>query len=194
MATLRERAGDRNAVDQFRSMRRPGGCVAVILIVVMGACSGDGGGQSGPSADTVSGDDEALAELVDASANGDPAAVELPAPDDESAVVAWLVGDGASAVGLLTSSDLLWQEGRRVCDDVAESLDDVGSPETMLAAASATPDPVTSDVLVGLYATVERVLGLCPDDSGSSFDSALADFAWQWALADRRLDELGVER
>ncbi len=134
--------------------------------------------------------DPQLAKLVEASGHPDPSDISLPDGDD--ATKAWLNGDGAPVVAILAASQPLWKEGRTACASVAKSLDDVGTPTDVMSAASATPEAATRDILVELHATLGRLLATCNDEQ--AFAAALADFAWQWALADRRLTDLGVER
>ena len=121
----------------------------------------------------------------------DPAAVELPPAADGDELRVWLEGEGAP-VALVVATEPLWRDGQGACDRVAVVLDEAGSPEAMLAAASAVPEEVTRELLVDLHAATVRLLASCEDSA--TFASQVREFAWQWALAERRLDELGVER
>ena len=122
---------------------------------------------------------------------GDPADVDLPAPDDESETKAWLEGDGAAAVKLHEAVAPLVDGAPSECPGVAERLDDVAPPEEVLDAAGGIPDPVTGELFTGLHRAAIEALGTCRSDG---FEAAQDDLAWQWALVDRRLDELEVTR
>lgn len=121
----------------------------------------------------------------------DPNAGEIPAAENEE-TRSWLDGEGSGAVGLVDQSEDLWLTGIDSCETVPEALETIGSPEELLAAAAGTPDGPTSDILVNLYSSTIQTLGTCSD--AAAFEGAVAEFAWHWAVADRRLDELGVTR
>lgn len=121
---------------------------------------------------------------------GDPAEVELPVVETSETLV-WLEGDGATAARMVQVSEPLLSAGSASCDAVAGGLDDLGSPAEVLGAAAETPDPVTSEILVSLHRLLGEVLGSCDDEA--AFGDAAADFSWQWALAARRLEEIGVQ-
>ncbi len=165
----------------------------VVCLTLAAACSSDEpvGNGSGSSSTSEAAQVADLNALVEESGFGDPDAVELPGPDDANPVVAWLEGEGSPAVALVIDSERLWSEGMAACEAVAEELD-ANTPEEVVAAASSTPDEVTSEILVGLHTATGAALGACAD--AATFEIAVAELAWQWALADRRLDELGVER
>ena len=173
----------------------------VAAMVVMSTCSSADPGSSQESVHSTVETTEGLAsstsvavdlaELATRSGNGDPTEVILPVAPDNAARE-WLDGDGASAARLVSVTEPLWSVGASACAEVAAELDALGSPEELLAASSATPDPVTSELLIALHAATGRALTACLDED--EFARAVNDFAWQWALADRRLDELGVTR
>ncbi|HMS12397.1 MAG TPA: hypothetical protein PKD80_04800 [Microthrixaceae bacterium] len=141
-------------------------------------------------ADTTAAD-ERLQELVAASDLGDPAVVEVPAPTSGDATQ-WLNGEGGTATQLVAISRDLWLRGAPACPDVAEELDALATPEEVLAAAAGTPDEPSRDVLVNLHRAVSQALAACADVG--ELDAMLPSLAWQWALADDRLDALGVDR
>ena len=119
---------------------------------------------------------------------GDPWEEEFPELD-VTGTIAWLTGAGAAAVGLVVETAELWTAEEPDCAAVAGRLDRLGSPGELLEAAVKTPDPVTAEVLLGLRAAVLSSLAACDVD-----DSRHAMNAWQWAVAHRRLVELGVIR
>lgn len=134
---------------------------------------------------------ERLETLLARTGWDDPDAGEIPAADDDE-TKAWLEGEGSGAVGLVVESEVLWSTGIESCEATADSLESIGSPEELLAAAAGTPDGPTSDILVNLYSSTAQTLAECNDPA--VFEDAVAEFAWHWAVADRRLDELGVAR
>lgn len=134
--------------------------------------------------------DADLDELVAASGLGDPATIEIPAPDGETR--AWLEQEGAAAVELVTATEALWATGAAACEPVAEALDAAGDPGAIAGAAAGSPDHPTQDILLGLQTATEVALGACA--APEAFETARAELAWQWALADRRLAEIGIER
>ena len=117
---------------------------------------------------------------------GDPYEVELPVVAASEAVV-WLEGGGASVVALVAESAQLWATEDPDCAAVARRLDGLGSPAEIRQAALATPDPVTAEVLAAALSSVVMALGVCDLD-----DPAMAEHAWQWSVAHRRLVEFGV--
>ncbi len=131
---------------------------------------------------------QALAVGVVAGGAGlaDPQAEEFPEVD-VSGTVEWLAGSGAAAVGLVTATAELWTDSDPDCVAVASQLDRLGTPEEIRRAVLATPDPVTAEVLLGLHAEVLASLSVCGRN-----DLLRAEGAWQWAVAHRRLVELGV--
>lgn len=131
-----------------------------------------------------------LTDLVGASGLGDPAIVEIPAPEGDSK--AWLTGEGAAAVEIVSAAQPLWERGSEACEPATVALDAIGTPEAVTAAAAGTPDGPTREILLGLEIAVETALRACGEPG--SFEDARAELAWQWALADRRLDEVGVDR
>ena len=147
-----------------------------------------------PSVESAQADGEvslaAVAVLVDEVAAGagfgDPYEVELAVVAASEAAV-WLQGDGAAVVGVVVESAPLWATGDPDCAAVARGLDRLGSPAEIRQAALATPDPVTAEVLAAALSSVVMALGVC--DLG---DPAMAEHAWQWSVAHRRLVELGV--
>jgi hypothetical protein len=163
------------------------GCGAALAVTSLGS-DGDEG-----SARTATHDrprDQRAVELAQQSGYGDPAEVDLPKVSSDARK--WLDGDGTPAVALVRATDGLWRDGAGACPSTEEELQRAGTPEQVKAAAAATPDEATSEILVDLHATVVAVLRACED--GPSFSAALPALAWQWLLADRRLDEIGVAR
>lgn len=175
--------------------------VAVVLAFVWLADAGDDAngatdteGLSGTQSETGAGPattTDPATGLVEATGFGDPAEVEVPAAIDPAAVVAWLEGDGHAAVTLLSESEPLWRQGAGACDQVARDLD-AYTPAEVQAAAVGVADQPTSDILSGLVTATATALTTCGDPE--EFEVVRAELAWQWLLADRRLDELGVIR
>ena len=138
---------------------------------------------AGTAADFVPSKEAALVAVVALEAGwGDPFGVEMPSVQDLAGTQAWLEGDGAAAVGLVTETAQLWTSDPG-CVEIAERLAQLGSPAEILAAASGTPDKPTAEVLTALHASVLAQLALCGDPNAASG----VDHAWQWAVAYRRL-------
>lgn len=134
--------------------------------------------------------DQRLTERAAAAGLGDVSAVSMPPVTDTGETVNWLRGAGTSAVAMVDASDDLWRDGSSACNAVAGQLETAGTPSQVQAAAAGVPDEATREVLVDLQASIASALRACNDPAG--FDPAVSQFAWQWALADRRLHELGV--
>lgn len=172
------------------------GAVAVVAALGVGAAMEWGGSDDQPRVNpsrtptTVRAGVD-LTDLIDASGFGDPSAVEIPPVADGSTLV-WLEGDGQAAVGLVTETTRLWADGAPSCDEVADALDALGTPEDIAGAAAQTPDGPTQEILLGLHAVAGSALRSCDDPA--AFDAARPQLGWQWALADRRLTEIGIER
>lgn len=129
----------------------------------------------------------------DTSAIGDVAAVELPPVDNIAGTRAWLTGEGAPATALVTATNGLWRTGATACTEVTGRLAAAGSPQAVLDAALATPDLGTAELLVDLHAALADLLRTCDAaDDGDEFADRQSAFAWQWALAQRRLEEVGI--
>ncbi len=132
----------------------------------------------------------AARDIAEPAGLGDPATVELPAMDD--AVGQWLDVDGRQMVPFTDSVTPLWSEGEQACGQVVTSLDVIGDPSDIEAAALSAPDPLVADVLSGLYRTVARAILACGVEAGADeFEARRAELAWQWALATRVLDASG---
>ena len=131
-----------------------------------------------------------LAELVLAAGLGDPMTISIPAPGGDAK--AWLEGDGAPAAELVETTQILWRSGAGECESVVVALDGLGTPDAVAAATAGTPDGPTQEILLGLQTATESALRACGDPG--AFESARAELAWQWAIADRRLNEIGVDR
>ena len=172
------------------------GCVrAVVVAAVMvsvvaaGACSRS----EKPETKTLATVDRSarLEELVADSGLEEPGEIEVPGPEGTDARD-WLEGEGSSAVLLVAITEELWVMGEEECADTVDALDGVGTPEELLAAAAGTPDAPTQEILVNLHQSTGATLAACGDKE--RFDDAVAELAWNWALADDRLEELGVTR
>lgn len=181
------------ASDRLGSRLRLSAWLIVGLIAVgvaAASCSGDSQSDSPPVATTTGVDrDSRLAALIDASGLGDPSDVIVPAPTGTDAQ-AWLNDGGAKAVQLVRVTDALWIKGLEACATTAKSLDEIGTPEDVLAAAAGTPDVPTQEILVNLQRSTGDTLSTCSD--AGAFDEALPEFVWNWALARDRLKDLGV--
>ena len=118
---------------------------------------------------------------------GDPLAVDIPPPADAAAVAAWLAGDGAAAVGLITETAPLFTDSEPDCVAVAQRLERLGSPLELLKAVQGTPDEPTSQTLSALHSSILTTLSECAQGTPAS-----AEHAWQWAVAHKRLGEVGA--
>lgn len=175
--------------------------VAVVIGVIIGllVAGGDGSADGGPADDPVDTEDvradvdrsERLQALLERTDWDDPDEGEIPVVDNDE-TRSWLEGEGSGVVAMVDGSEDLWSTGVAGCEATADVLDAIGTPEELLAAAAGTPDGPTSDILVNLYSSTIQTLAACaePDD----FEEAVAPFAWHWAVADRRLEDLGVNR
>lgn len=162
---------------------------AVLTLVVLAAsltssCSSDAPRALGTPAPIQ------VAGLAVQAGYGPPDDVELPDVTDPDVTRSWLMGEGAAATRLVVETEELWQVGVTSCGQVAADLDTLGSPEEVLAAAVDIPDPVTAELLTDLHAITGHLLAACTDEA--SFARVLPEFAWQWSLAERRLQELGA--
>ncbi|MFT3852180.1 MAG: hypothetical protein QM733_05505 [Ilumatobacteraceae bacterium] len=170
------------------------GVAALIGAALMTAagCSHDAGGKGSDTVVTVGSvvpADPRVVELAVASGNGNPADAAIPPPATADAT-RWLRGEGHAAAAIVPASEPLWQEGASSCPAVAAALDGIGSPGVVVAAAADVPDAATGEVLVSLHGMIGSLLGTCADPA--AYEQALPAFAWQWQLANRRLQELGV--
>lgn len=127
-----------------------------------------------------------LRELVRQAGLEDPAEVELPDGDDGSAE--WFESEGSVLVAFVEDTKVLWVDADVDCDSLGGTLDELGEPEDVIGASASVPGAVSQELFVDLYASTIRAMETCQDGR------ELGEFAWQWALADRRLDELGVQR
>ena len=118
---------------------------------------------------------------------GDPLAVDIPPPADAAAVAAWLAGDGAAAVGLITETAPLFTDSEPDCVAVAQRLERLGSPQELLEAVQGTPDEPTSQMLSALHSSILITLSECAQGTPAG-----AEHAWQWAVAHKRLGEVGA--
>lgn len=129
-------------------------------------------------------------DLVAASGFGDPGDVEVPPVAEPDAVVSYLTGEAApllefrSAVQPLISEEPVTAAG---CADLAADLDEGPKPEMLLAMATETPDGPTGDLLAALVSGTPAALQTCDGDG-----AARAELAWQAAVLDARLHDLGL--
>lgn len=135
-------------------------------------------------------DDADLIVVATSSGLSDPSGIEAPEPTDVAATVAWLNGEGRDAVAVVTVTDGWWRDHRGRCDSTIQRLEAIGTPEQVQEAAAGVDDDVTAEMLLGLITLVS----LAADACGGSDPEAVAEFAWQWSMAARRLDTLGVPR
>ena len=148
--------------------------------VVAAAATFDGLAAIHPDTVTV------IAAVAAGAGFGDPFDVDMPVADFAE-TRAWLTSEGAPAVALVTETTQLWTHKAPDCLSVAGSLEVSGSPYEILAAALATPDQPTSEVLATLHTAILAALSAC--DPGSVENS---EYAWQWIVAYRRLLEANV--
>ena len=156
----------------------------MVLALSISGCSDD----VQPASNGYEIDEQIVAEIAsdaEGSGFGDPYQIDLPAVEDPEATVAWLTGEGATAVGLVTQAARLWAEDEPDCIGIADALDELGSPTDLRAAVLQTPDPVTADLLLSVHMAVIDLLGSCDQDHPPS-----SEHAWQWTVAHRRLREL----
>lgn len=135
--------------------------------------------------------DEALDELIEMSGLDDPRRIDLPMRN-EPELRGWLESDGASLIAVVTITEAIWADGDESCRQVATDLDGTGSPADLLEIAAATPDASAREVMISLHRVLASVLSECADDDVDPM--VLAEFAWQWSLADSLLEDLEVAR
>ncbi len=116
---------------------------------------------------------------------GDPWSGDLVA-EWTADTFAWLTGDGAAAVEIVVLSAPLWNDDPD-CVAIAASLRSAATPAEARTAALGTPDELTAEILAAAIATVIRALTACDPAADEH-----AQGAWHWALAYRRLAEIGV--
>ena len=109
---------------------------------------------------------------------GDPLAVDIPPPEDAAAV---------AAVGLVTETAPLFIDNDTDCVAVAQRLERLGSPRELLQAVQGIPDEATSQTLAALHSSILIALSACGQGT-----VAAAEHAWQWAVAHKRLRDVGV--
>lgn len=129
-------------------------------------------------------------ELIEASGFGDPAAIEIPDADND-AVAAYLAGDGAPLLTLRADIAPLLVNGSPTvedCETLASELANGPSPEDLMTAATGVPDEPTRDLLTTLVAATPRALAAC----GDADLAPRAELAWQVAVLDRRLADIGA--
>ena len=148
--------------------------------VVAAAATFDGLAAIHPDTVTV------ISDVAAGAGFGDPFDVDMPIADFAE-TRAWLTSEGAPAVALVTETTQLWTHKEPDCLSVARSLGMSGSPREILAAALATPDQPTSEVLTTLHTAILAALSAC--DPGSVESS---EYAWQWIVVYRRLLEANV--
>lgn len=129
--------------------------------------------------------------MIERAGHGDPETVDLPALEEPDDVTGYFATDsGETFLAFLDATEALWLEGGDGCDDTLEAMAAVESPDAILAAAEGVPDAATNDILEGLVFASVRLIGEC--NGGAVTDQRVGDFAWQRALAIRRLTEIGV--
>lgn len=160
--------------------------IAVMMVLVFRGNDGDeSAGDRASNADTAR-----LQALVEAAELQDPARVELPPSSEESAE--WFESDGEVAVAFVEATRPLWVDAGIDCDALGAALDELAEPEELMGISAEAPDEGSRELFIDLHAATVRALGACQQNEVE--DRVLGEFAWQWALADRRLDELGVQR
>jgi hypothetical protein len=129
--------------------------------------------------------------MIERAGHGDPETVDLPALEESDDVTGYFATDsGETFLRFLEATEALWMEGGEGCDATLEAVASVEAPDAVLAAAEGVPDDATGDILEGLVSASIRLIGEC--NAGAVSDQRVGDFAWQRALAMRRLTEIGV--
>ena len=119
-----------------------------------------------------------------------PETVELPAlPQDQSETAAYVAGDDGQLLRnvVVATEPLLQARNKAECEEVANSLDALGSPESVLAAIAGIPDRATADIAANHLAAVARFTGTCLEDGTAPSGD---EIRFTHVIVSRRLEEL----
>ena len=161
--------------------------LAAMAVVLTASCACE---QEPPAPESASDVDARLQGLIDISGLPDPFSSPLPPVADGSSRD-WLSNDGGAAVDVVAVARSLWVGGASECARVGSDLDALGDVEEFIGVAARTPDEPTGEMLVNLRQVTAAAVRDCADPV--AFEPLVAEVAWYWAVADRRLRELGVE-
>ncbi len=104
---------------------------------------------------------------------------------------AYLTGDGAALIEFLVAVEGVWNEmplDDAACTRVRQQLEAIASPLDLVNLAQELSDPPASEVLTSLVTMTSLVMSDCGTDP-----TDIPEIAWHWAVAYRRLAELGVD-
>lgn len=100
-----------------------------------------------------------------------PATVDLPAlPEELGPVQEYLAGpEGAMVRGLIDAADqaLAGGAGTTSCETAITTLDGLGGPQQVFAAAEGVPDPDTAEMAVSHASALSRFLGVCLSETAA---------------------------
>ena len=153
-----------------------------------------GAASNGVSDGGTAGDDPRFQAALPTAANSvspsTPGGVLLPQPADPAAAesVTYLASDGRVLVDFLSTAEGSWDSlNQGNCDATRAALEALAPPDELAVLAGDIPDEPSRDVMTNLVSFSVRHVASCGDDR-----SAAAEMAWNWAVAYRRLLELGV--
>lgn len=119
-----------------------------------------------------------------------PATVDLPAlPAELGPVQEYLAGsEGAMVQGLIEAADqaLAGGSGTASCETAIATLDGLGGPQQVFAAAEGVPDPDTAEMAVRHASALSRFLGVCLSDTAAPESNELE---FTTTVLRRRLEE-----
>lgn len=120
-----------------------------------------------------------------------PSTVELPAlPEELGPVQEYLAGsEGAMVRGLLDAADQALAEGTGAasCETAIATLDGLGGPQQVFAAAEGVPDPDTAEMAVRHASALSRFLGVCLSETAPPESDELE---FTTTVLRRRLEEI----
>lgn len=119
-----------------------------------------------------------------------PGDVLLPEPAEPAATesVTYLTSDGSVLVDFLSTTEGSWDSlNQDNCDATKAGLEALAPPDQLAELASQIPDEPSRDVMTNLVSFTVRHVASCGADR-----SAASEVAWNWAVAYRRLSDLGV--
>jgi hypothetical protein len=121
-----------------------------------------------------------------------PSSVELPPlPDDTAPTSDYLAsGDGQLLLAVTTAVEPLLGDdaSTSTCTTTIASLDGIGSPDQIFAAADGVPDRPTAEIATRYLAAITRFLGHCLEDGGLPSKDELQ---FTSTILTRRLESLG---
>lgn len=165
---------------------------AVVFLVLGDGSDKDGKGTSVTTSTTRPVEIPAIdPSLVAASGFDDPTTGELPDVEDREATVEHLEGPGWALVTFRVEAGALVAEAEvsaAACDQIAARLEGGPAPGDLQELAAATPDQVTADMFANAISGTMSALDGC----ASGMPDGRASLAWQFAVLDRRLEQLGI--